>query len=343
MFKKLMLLMSCVGLLALVACSGEEAYEPDPDPIAEEPEPDSEPIEEEPVEFEFSIEIISEDEFENLEYYNEVNYALARDEFITEGLNLLFDFNEPVTDFSLIEVVELEDGSFAKTGVLYEVGDLDPDTPLVITYYFGYGTIPFSGFYFTGPAGVGGWFTFQQDAVDGEMVWSPFDWSHDYDLFVVDDEYETDEVVAEEPVIEDQTQEPENLENDIRPSELFTRSREQIVQQFGEPLSEGTVQGSSYTRYDGVVFHFPLLAPDDDNVAPTSIVIFNEDITIDGISWNYERDMLGTMFGEIIDEGYSIYMEAHFVTIQYGEYIISFSMHDENSVASSAWITNPDF
>ena len=189
MFKKLMLLLGCVTLLTLVACD-EEIYEPEPiiensDPIEEEPEV----IEEELVELEFSIEIISDDELVDLENYTEINYALARDVDSTDGLNLLFNFNKPVTDFLLIDVVVLEDDSLAMTNLLYAVGDLDPDTPLVITNYLGSETQPSSGFYFSGSGAEGGWFTFEQDARDEEkIIWSPFGWSHDYDLFVVESE-----------------------------------------------------------------------------------------------------------------------------------------------------------
>jgi len=193
MLKKLMLL-SCVSLLALVAC-GEEGGGPST------VESDSE----ESSEFGFSIEIISDEELTELEDYIEVNYAEVRDGFITEGLNLLFNFNHQVTDFSLIEVAFLEDGSFAKTGVLYEISEINPDRPLVITHYFGDGAVPTSGFYFAGPNHEGGWFTFEQSQFDGEMIWHPFHWSHHYDLFEVSDEMIEDEleIDSDSPDIDD--------------------------------------------------------------------------------------------------------------------------------------------
>ena len=240
MLKKLILLLGCVGLFVLVACGGEGGSAMTAEPVSDG--------------FRFSIESINDDEFADLEDYDEVNYAIVRDIFITEGLNLRFDFNQPVTDFSIIDVVILEDGSFAKTDVLYEVGNLYPDRPLIITHYFGaiawqtlgwnheidllvgadfeidsdlpnledvegmmpeidpiipdnviipdfgYGSMSISGFYFTSPDGEGQWYILGQNQIDGTIIWYPFDWSHERDLFVVDENFEVDPSL---PTLED--------------------------------------------------------------------------------------------------------------------------------------------
>jgi len=201
MLKKLMLFLSCISLLALIACS-EDSENGSSYTIKTDP---SVVTFEETVASLFSIEIISDDELEELEYHhdiNEINYALAHDVFLTEGLNVRFTFYEPVTDFAIIEVQFVNGdeeegvGVFKKTATLYEFGDVDPDIPLILTHYSGYGTTPISGFYFTGPDGVGRWYTFQQDARDGGMIWQTFDWSHDHDLFIVDEAYD-DDLVAD--------------------------------------------------------------------------------------------------------------------------------------------------
>jgi len=184
MFKKLMLLLGLIILVTLTACNQEE----EPIPIAE---PEPEPVVEEPEPFEFSIEMISNGELAALGEYVEVDYASARELDMTEGLNLQFDFNHPVTDFSFISVQFLGEDSeiyeegltFAKTGVLSEVGDLDPKVPLILTNYFGMGTLAASGFTFIDPDGERVWYTFQQSAKDGGMEWQPFNWSDERDIY----------------------------------------------------------------------------------------------------------------------------------------------------------------
>ena len=202
-----MLLLSCVSLLALVACSEESGSISTGRGTSTE-ETDLEPL----TDFKLSIEIISDEELEALEIDNEfthINYGIARDLLITDGINLRFTFDQPVTDFSLITVAALEDGTFAKTGVIYEVSDLNPEKPLVITHYFNR-PVPESGFYFVDSDGESGWFIFQQNQMDGEMNWWPFDWSHDYDLFVVED---NDEVETDLPDVED----TEDMTNELDP------------------------------------------------------------------------------------------------------------------------------
>ena len=261
MLKKLMLLLSCVSLLILVAC-GEDGG------LVATAEPVPEPLPDGSAPFEFWVEIISDDELADLEDYIEVNYAMARNMFITEGLNLRFNFNQPVTNFSIIEVALLGDGSLAKPDALYEVGNLYPNRPLVMTHYFNTfgwhsfnwnhdselpnlddiegmmpeidpidtddanGVIPTlpilpeadldlelpnidlidlegmmpeinpihpedivipdfevmfaSGFSFVDPNGERRWYILQQNQVDGSIIWYPFDWSYEEDLFIDD-------------------------------------------------------------------------------------------------------------------------------------------------------------
>ena len=207
MLKKLMLLLSCISLLTLVACGEENENEDDSALGTElETELDPERIAGDLIELEFSIEMISDDELTELEYnseINEINYGIARDVFVTEGLNLLFNFNLLITDFTLIEIEFLEDGSAVKTGVLYEVGTLAPDRPLVLTHYHGQGSMPASGFYFAGPDGEENWYVFQQSPMDGEIHWWSFDWSHDYGLFVPPEyELEPEPEEIDTPVVE---------------------------------------------------------------------------------------------------------------------------------------------
>ena len=182
MLKKLMLVFSCVSLLALIAC-GEGGVTPI---VGREP---TETIANGYENFEFSIEIISDDELADLGRYHEVNYAVARESFITEGFNVRFNFNQSIRDFTLIDVARSEYGSFVKTGVLYEVGDLGPERPLVLTHYFSNGI---TGFYFSGSNDEDGWFTFELNPSDGEISWGRFDWSHDRELFEVDEDFEID-------------------------------------------------------------------------------------------------------------------------------------------------------
>ena len=182
MLKKLMLLLHCVSLFAIIACGNEGGTTSDDDSMSTESEVSEDDR------FGFTIEIITDEELAELGEYIEVDYGAARETFITEGFNVLFNFNQSVKDFSLIDTTHSEYGSVVKTGVLYDVGDLEPDKPLVITHYFSNGLM---GFYFDGSESDGGWFTFEQNSIDGVISWSRFEWSHDRELFV-DDEFELD-------------------------------------------------------------------------------------------------------------------------------------------------------
>ena len=181
MLKKLMLLLYCISLFAMIACGDEGGSTTDTDTGSTSGVNGDDT-------FGFTIEIITDDELDQLSEYIEVDYGVARETFITEGFNVLFNFNQSVKDFSLINTTHSEYGSVVKTGVLYEVGDLEPDKPLVITHYFSNGLM---GFYFEGTDSDGGWFTFEQNSIDGGITWSRFEWSHDRELFV-DDEFELD-------------------------------------------------------------------------------------------------------------------------------------------------------
>jgi len=178
MLKKLILLLSCTSLLILVACDGENEYPP-----TDEAETDyilDVPATEYLDEFEFRMEAINDDELTELENYIVVDYSGGRTQ---EGVHWLFYFSQAVSDFSFIRIAITEDGSIHKTGVLNEVGNINLDQSLVLMHYMTTGTLPVSGFYFTGPDGEENWYVFQISQMDGEMHWWPFDWSRDYDLF----------------------------------------------------------------------------------------------------------------------------------------------------------------
>lgn len=188
MLKKLVLVISCLSLLALVACNETPG-------ISHSTESETAPTEIEVTTnmddmtiFDFSIEIADEEMLENLadNHYIEINYADARDGFVTEGLTLIFNFSHQVSDFSLIEINMTENGRFVKTGILAEIGNLDPDVPLILTHYHTQGTFPRSGFYFLDPNGNEQWFTLHQSPMDGSIEWQLFPWSHDYGFYDMD-------------------------------------------------------------------------------------------------------------------------------------------------------------
>lgn len=134
--------------------------------------------------FDFSIEIMTDEELVNFENtYLEINYADAREGFVTEGLTLIFNFNQPVFDFTLIEIYMTENRRHVKTDILAEVGDLTPDIPFILTHYHTQGTFPRSGFYFVDPAGNERWYTLTLNSMDGSIEWNSFPWSHEYGLY----------------------------------------------------------------------------------------------------------------------------------------------------------------
>jgi len=71
--------------------------------------------------------------------------------------------------------------------------EIDPITPEGVTPpYFGHGMITTTGFYFTGPDGQGNWYIFGQNQINGAIIWSPFDWSHERDHFDIGEDFEID-------------------------------------------------------------------------------------------------------------------------------------------------------
>jgi len=161
-------------MFILVACDNGEA---DTDTGANNET--SPPVEEtrpnETVDFEFSIDIIDDEDLAELD-----DYVTIDDGSSSEGLSLIFEFNQPVTNFALINVQHTGDG-FAKTGMIQEVARVNNN--LVFTNYRGLGTLPHLGFTFTRPDGEDVWYTLQQSMMDMSIGWQSFDWSHDYDLY----------------------------------------------------------------------------------------------------------------------------------------------------------------
>ena len=154
-------------VLLFTACSNEDApeeYVPEPPVVEEEPD--------EVGDFEFSLGLL-ETEFDD---YQTVN--LGDD----GGLDIIFNFNQPVTNFAIINVTFSGDG-FVKTGTAITVGYVED--VLVLTNYWGLGTNPHLGFTFTMPNGTDVWYVFNQSMMDGEIHWWPFRWSHDYDLYEI--------------------------------------------------------------------------------------------------------------------------------------------------------------
>jgi len=179
--KNLAILFGCLSLLFLGACSRDEAPEAEEPPIVVDEADDEEPK----IAFEFTVTAIDDEELEALGEHIEVDYQHLRQTTFT-GLNLLFQFNQPVGDFALIEVTHDLEGVTVKAGVLHEVGNLTPTTPLVVTGFVTLGTTPNNGFYFTDPEGNGNWFSLSVSPIDGAIGWQAFDWNHDNELFVLD-------------------------------------------------------------------------------------------------------------------------------------------------------------
>ena len=186
MLKKLMLFFTCVSLLALVACGGEldlggESNTLEPRADGGNLDTDNENNE---TLYDFSIEMIDEQDLETLEgVIMLLNYAEARGGFVTEGIDLLFEFDQPIFDFTLIEI-DIVDGIAVTTGLLAQIGDLSTGESFVlIDYHTQATTIPRSGFYFLDDDGNENWFTLHQSAMDGSIVWSPFEWSWEYGFF----------------------------------------------------------------------------------------------------------------------------------------------------------------
>ena len=173
MFKKIMLLISCFSIMTLVACGharNEVNYV-----VAGAGEP-VEVHRETNDEFEFTLEI-GENDFD---HRYEIDYAMLRGGFVTEGLTVVFNFNQPVYDFELFEIYE--HASFESNGefifgsnVLAEFNHLAPTIPLVLTNYHGLGSFAASGFSFTTLDGARKDFSFVISPVNGELVWQPFE------------------------------------------------------------------------------------------------------------------------------------------------------------------------
>lgn len=135
--------------------------------------------------FDFTIDIITQEDRDALERYVEIEYATDLGDI--EGLTLLFDFNQPISDFALLKLGSTLDGEPVVMGILHEVGDLGfqgLNEHLVLTNYFSGGTLAASGFYFLDPDGNERWYVFQISQRDGNIYWHSFSWSSEYDFYV---------------------------------------------------------------------------------------------------------------------------------------------------------------
>ena len=178
MLKKIIFLFGCVGLLTLTAC--RDGVDDEIDVNDETSPPIEATVPNETVDFEFSIEIISEEELAELDGYATVSSG------VYEGLILIFNFSHPVTDFALINVYHTGNG-MEKTGIIQEVGRINDR--LIFTNYRGLGTLPHLGFTFTTPNGEEVWYTLQQSTMDSSIGWRSFD------EYIVTEVNETDEAV----------------------------------------------------------------------------------------------------------------------------------------------------
>jgi len=179
--KKIMILLGCVGMLTLVACgdrNGNEGANGETTPPTEASRPD------ETSDFEFSIDTIDDEDLDSLDGHKTINYGGR-----IGGLDLIFNFSEPITNFAFINVLFVNDTGdgdygFVKTSELEYVGRVDDS--LLLTNYWVRGSLPHLGFTFTTPTGEDVWYTFNQSQMDGSIDWRAFHWSHDYDLYDVD-------------------------------------------------------------------------------------------------------------------------------------------------------------
>jgi len=212
--KKLMSLLLILGLIFILGACGDSegeytaTTEPATDATQEETRADNN--DNLSTEFEFTIDIISAEEFYALERYIEVEY---KDLDGIEGLKLLFDFNQPISEFALVEIAMLEDGEIVVTGVLHEIGDLGfvgLNEYLVLTNYIVVGTVPRSGFTFVDPDGNQYWYVFQRNQADigHDMLWYSFSWNSDYAFYV--------------PELPDNNQSDNNVNNNTTPPNAGT-------------------------------------------------------------------------------------------------------------------------
>lgn len=176
MSKKIILLINCIGFILLTtACQNDnvnEEYVPEP-PITNETPAEIEF-------FEFSITIIENEELAELSGHQTVNHGSDG------GLDLIFNFNKPVTNFAIINVLFTNSAGdneygFVKTGEVIAVGNVEDI--LILTNYWTLGTHPHLGLTFTTPDGEEVWYIFSRSMMDGTIHWRQFHWSRNYDLY----------------------------------------------------------------------------------------------------------------------------------------------------------------
>jgi len=203
MRKTLILFLTITSLFVLVACSNTNTD----DPITEtEPTTGPTTVETEiatvtttPSEIgsttdvlEFSVHIISDEELELLEGYIKINYAQTRATSTDHGHNLIFRFNQPISNFSLldtdIDMSVLPYGAHAVADIFFELEEVAANTPIVLTDYFLPKMDPRNGFHFVDSDGNEHWYVFGFDHAHQTdptyNIWmESFSWSRDYGFY----------------------------------------------------------------------------------------------------------------------------------------------------------------
>ena len=170
MIKKIWLLISCLSMITLVACGHANPEELN---VASETTAESANSVENDSEFSLSL-VVADAELEN---YYEVDFSALSGGFVTEGVSVMFNFNQRVYDFELFEMLdgvllEETDAIITGTSVLVTIPNLSPDVPLVLTNYPTLGHEV--GFSFTTADGERQDFNFRIEIFSGELTWQPF-------------------------------------------------------------------------------------------------------------------------------------------------------------------------
>jgi len=134
-------------------------------------------------ELEFSLDVLTDEEFAELENYIVADYLVIRGlEYSNNGLTIHFNFNQSVYGFSLVSLANIfsDNHEFVATGIIHEVGHIYKDTVFTLINYLEIAKEPITGFFFFDSNGSEHWYAINQVQENGRVSVSSFDWNSDY-------------------------------------------------------------------------------------------------------------------------------------------------------------------
>jgi len=119
----------------------------------------------------FSVTRIDEEMLEHIPIFLEIDYARSRGGFVTDGITLMLNFEQPLTTFRLIGLESETNDIFTQTHVFFEVSKIPLGVPLILTNYAFNNDNISSGIYFETEQGRRYWYVLELRGRDSYIQW----------------------------------------------------------------------------------------------------------------------------------------------------------------------------